>query len=104
MGGVKFFTVALDVPEASRELMYHALSGFNKDVDPESEELKGGAKGLGKMMLSYKSDLLAILCHVPNELKAGRGTPIHLFVSLPLTLVLCLCLALTLSSVLSLSL
>lgn len=49
MGGVQFFTVCLETPEANRELMYASLSGMNQDVNPEEGELKGGAKGLGKV-------------------------------------------------------
>ena len=69
MGGVKFFTVSVETPEADKDLMYAVLSGMNMDVDPEAGELKGGAKELGKLIMSYNKDTLAMLCHVPHAIK-----------------------------------
>jgi len=69
MGGVKFFTVSLDEPEGDKDLMYQALDGSNAEPNPEEGELKGGAKELGKIFLSYNTDKLSLLCHVPNVIK-----------------------------------
>lgn len=68
MGGVKFFTVTLEEPEANKDLMYAALEGANQEPNPEEGELKGGAKELGKLLLSYNTEKVAMLCHVPDVL------------------------------------
>ncbi|CAG9460852.1 unnamed protein product [Pedinophyceae sp. YPF-701] len=68
MGGVKFFCIALDEPAGDKELLFAALAGANAEVDPEAGELKGGAKELGKVLLSYGEDKLSMLCHLPASL------------------------------------
>lgn len=73
MGGVKFFTIALETPNGDMELMDSVLSGMNAEVDESAEERKGGAGALGKMLLSAGDKQLAIVCHVPKALQESNS-------------------------------
>lgn len=68
MGGVSFFHLSLDSVGGDWEMMEHALTGFNAEVDPEAEDRKGGASKLGKMLFSYTNEKLIFLCHLPENL------------------------------------
>lgn len=68
MGGVSFFHVSLDSPEGDWDMMDHALAGFNKEVDADAEDRKGGAGHLGKMLFSYTNEKLIFTCHLPEVL------------------------------------
>ena len=46
---------------------------MNVEVDESAEERKGGAGGLGKMLLSAGDKAVAIVCHVPKALQ--EATP-----------------------------
>lgn len=46
--------------------------GMNAEVDESAEERKGGAGGLGKMLLSAGDKQLAIVCHVPKALQESN--------------------------------
>lgn len=46
---------------------------MNAEVEEGSEERKGGAGGLAKMLLSAGKDKLVILCHVPAALVQEKG-------------------------------
>ncbi|PNW83263.1 hypothetical protein CHLRE_05g233050v5 [Chlamydomonas reinhardtii] len=69
MGGVKFFNVVLESANGDLALMDAVLEGFNAPVDEGAEERKGGAGGLGKMLLSAGDKTVALLCNVPKELQ-----------------------------------
>lgn len=69
MGGVRFFHVSLDSPEGNWGLMDKCFEGFNKKVDPEAEDRKGGAGNIAKTLFSYKDNTLIFLTHVPTELQ-----------------------------------
>ncbi|KAI0559736.1 flagellar associated protein [Gracilaria domingensis] len=69
MGGVKFFSVALDTPNGQWELMDAVLEGMNKEVDPAADDRKGGAGHIGKCLLFADDKALLILCHVPDVVK-----------------------------------
>ena len=51
------------------DLLDVCLEGFNKEVDPEAEDRKGGAGGLAKMLFSVSDEKLALICHLPKELQ-----------------------------------
>jgi hypothetical protein len=46
---------------------------MNAPVDEGAEERKGGAGGLGKMLLSAGEKVLAIVCHVPKALQESNA-------------------------------
>ncbi|CAN8068219.1 unnamed protein product [Agarophyton chilense] len=69
MGGVKFFSVALESPNGQWELMDAVLEGMNKEVNPSADDRKGGAGHIGKSLLFADDKALLILCHVPDVLK-----------------------------------
>jgi len=67
MGGVRFFSVAVESCEGDFELLDKVMEGMNTPVDEAAEERKGGADDIGKMLLSASKDRLAIICHVPES-------------------------------------
>lgn len=69
MGGVKFFSVAIDSAEGQWELMDAVMQGMNKEVDPTADDRKGGAGEIGKCLLYADNSTLFMICHVPNLVK-----------------------------------
>jgi hypothetical protein len=70
MGGMKYFTVAMESCEGSWELLEAAMGGANKEVDPEGDDRKGGAGNLGKCFLSCdESKHCAMYFHMKKELQ-----------------------------------
>lgn len=69
MGGVKFFSVAVESANGDWELMDAILKGMNKEVDPDADDRKGGAGAIAKCLLFANDDNLLMLCHVPDGLK-----------------------------------
>jgi hypothetical protein len=69
MGGVKFFHCAVVKPDGSLPLLAKVLAGMNREVDPSADDRKGGAGGIGKMVLSAGRDQVAVACHVPAALE-----------------------------------
>lgn len=69
MGGVKFFSVAIESASGEWPLLDAVLEGMNKKVDATAEDRKGGAGDIGKCLLSANDHLLMMLCHVPDALK-----------------------------------
>ena len=51
------------------DLLEVCLEGFNKEVDPEAEDRKGGAGGLAKMLFSHNDTTLSIIVHLPKALQ-----------------------------------
>lgn len=68
MGGVKFFSVAVESALGHWELMDAILEGMNKEVDPNAEDRKGGAGDIGKSLLFADEKVLLIINHVPKNL------------------------------------
>jgi len=73
MGGVSFFHVSLDSCKGRFDLLDHALAGFNKEVEPDAEDRKGGAGMLAKTVFSYDDEKLIWATHVPEE-QAGKAS------------------------------
>lgn len=69
MGGVKFFSVAIDSAGGDWKLMELVLEGMNKKVDEAAEDRKGGADDIGKCLLFADDAALLMLCHVPECIK-----------------------------------
>lgn len=69
MGGVKFFSVAVDTANGSWPLMNAIMDGMNKDVDAAADDRKGGAGEIAKCLLGATDDVLLIICHVPDSIK-----------------------------------
>lgn len=65
--------LSVETPEGDMELLEFVLEGMNAPVDESAEERKGGAGGIGKMLLSAGTKQLAVICHVPKELQ--EATP-----------------------------
>jgi hypothetical protein len=72
MGGVKFFSLAVETPEGDAALLDAVLEGMNAEVDPAGEERKGGAGAIGKLLLSAGDKTLTMVCHVPKELQEEK--------------------------------
>lgn len=68
MGGVKFFSVAVDSASGEWELMDAILEGMNKEVDPNADDRKGGAGHIGKCLMFADENVLLIISHLPKEL------------------------------------
>lgn len=49
------------------------MDGANAEIAPDSEERKGGAGGLAKVLLSASVERLALHFHVPASLKEEVG-------------------------------
>lgn len=69
MGGVKFFSVAVESALGKWELMDAILEGMNKEVDPNADDRKGGAGHIGKCLMFADDKILLIICHMPKELE-----------------------------------
>jgi hypothetical protein len=72
MGGVKFFSLAVETPEGDAAVLDVVLEGMNAEVDEASEERKGGAGAIGKLLLSAGDKTLAMVCHVPKALQEEK--------------------------------
>jgi hypothetical protein len=68
MGGVSYFHVSVDSPEADWELMQVCMDGMNRPCPEDAEERRGGADEIGKALMSYNDTKLAIYMHVPKNL------------------------------------
>lgn len=69
MGGVKFFSVAIESAGGDWKLMQLVLDGMNKKVDEGADDRKGGADDIGKCLLFADDVALLMICHVPEVLK-----------------------------------
>lgn len=69
MGGVKFFSIAIESAGGEWKLMELVLEGMNKKVDETADDRKGGASEIGKCLMFADENALLILCHVPEALK-----------------------------------
>lgn len=68
MGGVSYFHVSVDICDSNWELMQACMDAFNKPCPEDAEERTGGADDIGKCLLSYNDQGLAIFIHVPKNL------------------------------------
>lgn len=69
MGGVSYFHVSMDTCAGDFDLLQCAMNGMNKLCPEDAEERSGGADEIGKCLLSYNDDKLAIYMHVPKNLQ-----------------------------------
>lgn len=69
MGGVKFFSIAIDSAGGDWKLMDLVLEGMNKKVDETADDRKGGASEIGKCLMFADDKAVLIVCHVPDVLK-----------------------------------
>jgi hypothetical protein len=68
IGGMKYFTVAMETCKGDWELLEAAMAGANKPVDPDGDDRKGGAGELGKCFLSCdEKNYCAMLMHMPKD-------------------------------------
>jgi len=68
MGGLDFFCTAVDSAEGDITLLRAAMDAMNVEVDPESEERKGGAGHVGKALISSSEKVaVAIVVNVPED-------------------------------------
>jgi len=73
LGGMSYFTVALEKCEGDWDLMQAAMDGANKEVDEGGDDRKGGAGHLGKCFLSCdEAKHLALIYFLPKELQEGE--------------------------------
>ena len=64
--GSKFGLANLVEPEGDMELLTLAFEAMNAEVDPEGEERRGGAGGVGKILVSATDAKFACIVHVPE--------------------------------------
>lgn len=69
MGGVKFFSVAIESAGGEWKLMDLVLEGMNKKVDEAADDRKGGADDIGKCLMFADENALLMICHVPAVLQ-----------------------------------
>lgn len=74
MGGVKCFHICTDNSFGRWDLLKATMAGFNKIIDPEEEERKGGASGLSKCLFSACDEKLLIYIHFPEDNIKELGT------------------------------
>eukprot|EP00929_Paragymnodinium_shiwhaense_P020914 TRINITY_DN1378_c0_g1_i1.p1 TRINITY_DN1378_c0_g1~~TRINITY_DN1378_c0_g1_i1.p1 ORF type:complete len:337 (-),score=150.95 TRINITY_DN1378_c0_g1_i1:261-1217(-) len=71
MGGLQFFSTAVEEPDGDVELLIKSMEAMNQKSDPTEEERKGGSGHIGKMVFSAGTEQLAICAYVP-EAKQGE--------------------------------
>merc|ERR1711972_883049 len=74
MGGLDFFCTTVDSAEGDVTFLRAAMDAMNAEVDPESEERKGGAGHVGKMLVSSSEKVAVALCCCIPEDKRGKLT------------------------------
>merc|ERR1712232_569556 len=70
MGGLQFFSTAVEEPDGDVELLLKSMEAMNQKCDPTEEERKGGSGHVGKMIFSAGTTQLAIVAYVPEEKQA----------------------------------
>lgn len=66
--GVHHFLTSIDSPGSSWPMFDLVMEGMNKEVDPEADDRKGGAKDIAKVLFCASDDSkLLIYAHVPKE-------------------------------------
>merc|ERR1712046_469311 len=71
MGGLQFFSTAVDEPDGDVDLLKRSMEAMNEKCDPTEEERKGGSGHVGKMIFSAGTERLAVVAYVP-EAKQGE--------------------------------
>lgn len=56
MGGLKFFCTFIETAEGDLRLLDASMDAMNVEVDPESEERKGGSGEIGKVIISQSEE------------------------------------------------
>jgi hypothetical protein len=74
MGGVLFFHITVDNAFGRWDLMELTMEGFNAKIDPEAEDRKGGAAGLGKALFSAGDEKLLVYINVPKAAAEAGAT------------------------------
>jgi len=69
LGGMKYFTVAMEQCLGEWELLELAMAGANKEPDPDGDDRKGGAGHLAKCFMSCGEDGedCKMLIHMPKD-------------------------------------
>jgi len=67
MGGLEFFCTTIDTPEGDLHLMEIVLDNMNREIDENSEEKRGGAGPVGKMLFSAGIEQLGMIARVPTD-------------------------------------
>eukprot|EP00039_Didymoeca_costata_P017944 m.331466 g.331466 ORF g.331466 m.331466 type:complete len:265 (+) comp16735_c0_seq1:107-901(+) len=69
LGGMRYFTVAMEQCEGRWDLLQAAMDGANKEVDESGDDRKGGAGDLGKCFLSVNDadNVCRMLFHMPKD-------------------------------------
>lgn len=69
MGGVSYFHLAIEFAEADFDLLEVVMKAMNTPCPEDADERRGGADEIGKCLLSYNDEQLAIYMHVPKNLQ-----------------------------------
>lgn len=69
MGGVSYFHVSIDSCDADWECLDVCMKGMNTPCPEDADERRGGAEDIGKVLLSYNDQKLAIFMNVPANLE-----------------------------------
>jgi len=68
LGGLDFFCTAIDSAEGDLTLLRAAMDAMNQECDETSEERRGGAGHVGKMLVSSsEKTAVALVCNVPED-------------------------------------
>lgn len=70
LGGVSYFHVSIDEPKADWELLEACMKAMNAPCPEDADERRGGADEIGKVLMSFKDEYLALYMHVPSNLEA----------------------------------
>lgn len=56
MGGLKFFCTFIETAEGDLRLLDVSMDAMNVEVEPDSEERKGGSGEIGKVLISQSEE------------------------------------------------
>lgn len=74
LGGMAYFTVAMEKCGDDWELLNKTMDGANAEIDPNGDDRKGGAGGLGKCFMGTTGNgVVNFLYHVPAEVQKEKG-------------------------------
>jgi hypothetical protein len=73
MGGVAYFHVSIDTCQADWELLEACMVAMNKPCPEDADERRGGAEDIGKVLISYIDEKLALYMHVPSNLECDMN-------------------------------
>jgi len=68
LGGLDFFCTSIDSAKGDVMLLRAAMDAMNAPCEPDSEERRGGAGHVGKVLVSFsEKTAVAIVCCVPDD-------------------------------------